>query len=45
MPRYKKYDYSQSLILSVNFNEQIFPRTFEYTIHYVLENLLDLTWI
>jgi hypothetical protein len=42
MARYKKYDYSQSLLLPVNFSEQIIPGTFEHTIHLIVEEHLDL---
>lgn len=45
MPRYKKYDYSQSLLLPVNFHEQILPGTLEYTIHYVVDNKIDMSRI
>ena len=43
MPRYKKYDYSQSQLLPINFNEQILPGTLEYTIHYVVDNKINLS--
>jgi transposase len=45
MPRYKKYDYSQSQLLPVNFNEQILPGTLEYTIHYIVDNKIDMSRI
>ncbi len=43
MPRYKKYDYSQSQLLPVNFNEQILPGTLDYTIHCVVDNKINLS--
>src|SRR3974390_1594095 len=43
MPHYKHYDYDQSLLLPVNFSEQIIPGTLEYTIHYLVEEKIDIT--
>jgi transposase len=41
MPRYKRYDYSQSLLLPVNFSEQILPGSPEHAIHYLVEKKID----
>ncbi|TAL29591.1 MAG: transposase [Spirochaetes bacterium] len=43
MPRYKNYDYAQSLLLPVNFKEQIIPGTLEYTIHFIVEEKIDIS--
>jgi transposase len=42
MPRYKKYDYSQSILLPVEFDKQILPGTIEYVIDYMVEKRLNL---
>ena len=42
MPRYKKYDYSQAMILPVEFSKQILSGTIEYVIDYMVENKLNL---
>ena len=33
MARYKDYDYSQGKFIPINFDKQILPGTFEYTLH------------
>lgn len=43
MARYKDYNYDQSKLLPVNFADQILPGTFEYTVHYLVDNELDLS--
>ncbi len=43
MPRYKYYDYEQSLLLPVNFDEQIMPGTLEHTINYLVEERIDIS--
>lgn len=42
MAKYKHYDYNQSKMLPINFNEQILPGSFEYTLTYLIEHELDL---
>ena len=37
MPRYKHYDYQQSILIPVNFDEQIMPGTLEHTINYLVD--------
>ena len=44
MPRYKHYEYDQSLLLPVNFSEQIMPVTLEYTINYLVEEKIDIMY-
>ncbi|SMN01881.1 Mobile element protein [uncultured Candidatus Thioglobus sp.] len=43
MPRYKDYNYDQSAMVVINFKEQIQPGTFEYAVHYLTDNKLDLS--
>jgi len=41
--RYKKYDYSQGKFIPVHFDKQILPGTFEHTLHYLIDNEIDLS--
>ncbi|MCY0963777.1 transposase, partial [Parathalassolituus penaei] len=43
MPRYKHYDYNQTSMVVINFEEQIQPGTFEYALHHLISDRLDLT--
>ena len=43
MPNFKKYDYNQSAMVVVNFEEQIQPQTFEFTLHHLIDNHIDLS--
>jgi transposase len=43
MARYKTYDYAQTVLVAVSLDEQLAPGTLEHTIHYVVENRLDLS--
>ncbi len=43
MPRYKHYDDNQDSMVVINFEEQIQPGTFEYALHYLISDRLDLT--
>ena len=43
MARYKEYDYSQSRFIPVHFHRQILSGTFEYSLHYLLDNEIDLS--
>jgi hypothetical protein len=42
MARYKEYDYSQGKFIPIHFEKQILPGTFEYTLHYLIDNEIDL---
>lgn len=42
MPKYLPYDYNQAEMVVINFSDQLQPGTFEYAIHYLIENRLDL---
>jgi len=43
MANFIKYDYKQDVMLVINFEEQLQPGTFEYAIHYLIDNKLDLS--
>jgi hypothetical protein len=38
MARYKDYDYSQGKFIPIHFDRQILPGTFEYSLHYLIDN-------
>lgn len=41
MAKYKKYDYSQDLLIPVNLDEQLIPGTLEFAIHTLVEMRMD----
>jgi len=43
MPNFKKYDYSQSAMVVIDFEEQLQPGTFEFTLHKLIDNHIDLS--
>jgi hypothetical protein len=50
MPRYKHYDYNQTSMVVINFEEPCLPLalkgepgTFEYALHHLITDRLDLT--
>ena len=43
MARYKEYDYTQGKFIPVHFDKQILHGTFEYTLHYLIDNEIDLS--
>jgi transposase len=43
MAKYKDYDYSQGKFIPLNFDKQILPGTFEHTLHYLIDNEIDLS--
>jgi transposase len=43
MAKYKEYDYSQGKFIPIHFDKQILPGTFEYTLHYLIDNEIDLS--
>ncbi len=43
MARYKEYDYSQGKFIPIHFEKQIIPGTFEHTLHYLIDNEIDLS--
>jgi transposase len=43
MPNFKKYSYNQSAMVVINFEEQLRPGTFEFTLHKLIDNHIDLS--
>ncbi|WP_018277929.1 IS1182 family transposase [Teredinibacter turnerae] len=43
MPNFKKPNYNQDTMVVINFEEQIRPGTFEFVLHKLIEERLDLT--
>jgi transposase len=43
MARYKHYDYGQTKLLPINYERQILPGTFEYTLSFLIDNKIDLS--
>jgi transposase len=43
MAKYKEYDYSQGKFIPIHFDKQILPGTFEHTLHYLIDNEIDLS--
>ena len=45
MARYKDYSYEQGIMIPVDFTKQIVPGTIEHTIHWLVDNKIDLSGI
>ena len=43
MAKYKRYDYSQSMLIPVFFEEQLMPGTLEFAIHTLVETRMDMS--
>ncbi len=43
MPNFKKYSYAQQAMVVVDFEQQIRPGTFEFTLHHLIDNHIDLS--
>ena len=43
MPNFKRYNYSQSAMVVIDFEEQLQPGTFEFTLHKLIDNHIDLS--
>lgn len=43
MPNFKKYNYDQNAMVVINFEEQIRPGTFEFTLHHLIDSHIDLS--
>ena len=43
MAKYKRYDYSQRLLIPVSLEDQLVPGTLEFAIHTLVENRLDMS--
>ncbi len=45
MARYKNYSYEQGIMIPVDFTKQILPGTIEHTIHWIVDQKIDLNGI
>lgn len=43
MPRYKPFSYEQGQFISVQFEKQILPESFEYALSYIVDNVMNIT--
>lgn len=43
MARYKDYCYEQDKLIPIAFSKQILPGTFEYTLNYLIDNIIDVS--
>lgn len=43
MPKFKPYDYNQTSMVVINYEEQIQAGTFEHAVHHLIDNKLDLS--
>jgi transposase len=43
MAKYKRYDFSQSILIPVSFEEQLIPGTLEFAIHTLVETRMDMS--
>ena len=43
MPNYKATNYQQTTMVVINYEDQLQAGTFEYPLHYLIENKLDLS--
>jgi len=43
MAKYKRYDYSQSVLIPVSLGEQLVPGTLEFAIHTLVDRRMDMT--
>lgn len=43
MPNFKKYNYNQDAMVVINFEQQIKPNTFEFTVSHLIDNHIDLS--
>lgn len=43
MPNFKRYDYNQDAMVVINFEEQLQPEIFEFTLHHLIDNHIDLS--
>lgn len=43
MPNYKPYNYDQSSMVVINYQDQLQAKTFEFTLHHLIESRVDLS--
>ena len=44
MPRYKYYDYNQTVLIPIELEKQIIPGTLEYAIHHLIQERIDISY-
>ena len=43
MAKYKRYDYSQNVLIPVSLEDQLMPGTLEFAVHTLIETRMDLS--
>ncbi len=43
MPKFIPYDYNQSSMIVINYQDQLQPGTFEHAIHHLVDKRIDLS--
>ena len=43
MPRFKVYNYDQDKLIPIRFSKQIVPGTFEFTLNYLIDQIIDVS--
>ena len=43
MPKFKPYDYNQTSMVVINYQDQLQPGTFEYALHHLISHQVDLS--
>ena len=43
MPMFKPYDYNQTVMVVINYQDQLRPGTFEHALHHLIGSKLDLS--
>ena len=43
MPKFKPYNYDQTSMVVINYQDQLQPGTFEHAVHHLIENQIDLS--
>jgi hypothetical protein len=43
MPKFKHYDYNQTAMVVINYQDQLQPGTFEHALHYLISEKLDIS--
>jgi hypothetical protein len=43
MAKYKRYDYSQSVLIPVSLEQQLVPGTLEFAIHTLVDKRMDMS--
>jgi len=43
MPKFKLYNYDQTMMVPVNLQDQLVPGSLEFAIHYLVDKAIDLS--